>query len=82
MEDIKICVKCKWHRYTEEHETPWEYQKHLCFYPRGDIDLVTGERTQTVPRLCRYARATIDGDCGPEGNYWEPINDIHTEKED
>jgi len=68
-EKPKICVECKWHELVPD-QSPWEYQRHFCKYPRGDIDLVTGERTNTPPRLCRYARAA-DDDCSKEGLYWE-----------
>lgn len=68
----KTCVTCKWHKYITEKEDsfPWEYQRHFCHYPRGNIDLVTGEKTSGYPAICRYARAKPD-DCGEEGNYWE-----------
>lgn len=78
----RICVECKWHSYTEDTETPWEYQRHFCNYPRGGLDLVTGERLESQPRLCRYARAaSVEDDCGEDGKWWEPKDD-DTKKED
>lgn len=65
----KICVKCRWYADHGEDQA-YEYQRHWCYYPRGDIDLVTGEKIETPPKLCRYARANKD-DCGEEGRYWE-----------